>query len=304
MILHYFMLVLLAVIWGTSFAAIKIGVETIPPVSLAAARILMAALVLYAFVLVRGLALPRDWRTWIYCFWIGVFGNALPFSLIGWGEVRIDSGLTAILMAVMPLATLVLAHLFTADERMNGPRIIGVLLGLGGVGVLIGADVLAGLGDDVWRQLAVAGGAVCYAIGTIITRLMPHSDPSERSAAVMICASLQMVPFAFLLEDPLAIVPSASSLVALAYLGIVATAVAAIVYFVLIAARGATFFSYINYLIPIVGVAWGLTFLDEQLSSQSVIALGLILAGITIADRWTPTSPGTSQTPPAEDRNR
>ncbi len=120
----------------------------------------------------------------------------------------------------------------------------------------------------------------------------------------MICASLQMLPFAFLLEDPLAIVPSTSSLVALAYLGIAATAVAAIVYFALIAARGATFFSYINYLIPIVGVAWGLTFLDEQLNLQSVIALGLILAGITIADRWTPAPPRTPETASPEDRNR
>ena len=303
MVFHYFMLVLLATVWGTSFAAIKIGVETISPISLATARILIAAVVLYGFLLVRGLSLPRGLRTWNHCFWIGVFGNALPFTLIGWGEVRIDSGLAAILMAVMPLATLVLAHVFTTDERMNGRRVIGILLGLAGVVVLIGADALARLGDDVWRQLAVAGGAVCYAIATIITRRMPPSDPTERSAAVMICASLQMMPFAVLLENPLAVVPSADSLVALAYLGIIATAVSAIVYFALIDARGATFFSYINYLIPIVGVAWGLAFLDEKLSLQSIAALCLILAGIAIANRCTPP-PGVSETASPMGRKR
>jgi drug/metabolite transporter (DMT)-like permease len=227
-------------------------------------------------------------RVWIICFWIGAFGNALPFSLIGWGEVRIDSGLAAILMAVMPLATLVLAHLFTDDERMNGWRATGVLLGLAGVVVLIGVDALAGLGDDVWRQFAVAGGAVCYAIATIFTRRLPPAEPAPRGAAVMICASLQMVPLAILVERPDTIAPSADSLIALAYLGIVATAAATIVYFVLVAARGATFFSFINYLIPVVGVAWGLIFLNEHLSPQSIAALVLILAGIAIANRGPP----------------
>jgi drug/metabolite transporter (DMT)-like permease len=285
MILHYAMLLFLATVWGSSFAAIKIGVDTIPPVSLAAGRIAMAAILLYGVVLLRGLRLPRGGRVWSYCFWIGAFGNALPFSLIGWGEVVIDSGLAAILMAVMPLATVLLAHLFTEDERMNRFRLAGVLLGLAGVVVLIGADALAGLGDNVWRQMAVAGGAVCYAIATIITRRMPPSDPAERSAAVMICASLQMVPLALAIEGSALVVPSTASALALVYLGVVATAVASIVYFALIAARGVTFFSMINYLIPIVGVAWGLAFLGERLSVQSVVSLVLILAGIALANR-------------------
>jgi len=300
----YVMLIFLAVVWGTSFGAIKVGVETIPPVSLATARVVIGAVLLYLFVLIRGRRLPRGWPVWHYCFWIGVFGNALPFALIAWGEVYIDSGLAAILMAVMPLATLMLAHFFTADETMNGPRIIGVVLGLSGVVVLIGFDALAGLGEHVLGQLAVAGGAVCYAIGAIITRRMPPSDPTERSAAMTICASLLIVPVALVVDGPDIAVPSTDSLIALVYLGVFATAAASIVYFALVAARGVTFFSFINYLIPAVGVLWGLAFLGEQVSVQSIVALGLIISGIAIANRSTKAVQESRPAAADDDRNR
>ncbi|MEE8444843.1 MAG: DMT family transporter, partial [Alphaproteobacteria bacterium] len=127
------LLVLLASLWSSSFTFIKVAVETVPPLSVATGRLLIAAAIFLAVLRLRGLSLPVDPWVWARFLLIGLFANALPFSLIGWGEQTIDCGLAAILMAVMPLTTLLLAHYFTSDERLNPPRIAGMLLGFAGV---------------------------------------------------------------------------------------------------------------------------------------------------------------------------
>lgn len=276
------LLVLLAALWSSSFAAIKIGVGTIPPLTLAAGRIAVAAAVLYALIALRGQRLPRSARLWALFFLIGVTGNALPFTLIAWGEERIDSGLAAILMAVMPPATVLLTHVFTRDERLTAPKLIGVAMGFAGVVLLIGPEVLRGLGGQAGRQLAVAGGAVCYAVTFTIARFVPPSPPAVRSAAVMICASVQIIPLALLVDQPWALSPSPGSMAALVYLGLLPTALATIIFFQLISARGATFVALNNYMIPVLGVIWGAAFLGERISLQALGALALILIGIGV----------------------
>lgn len=276
------LLILLASLWSSSFAAIKIGVGTIPPLTLAAGRIAVAAAVLYALIALRGQRLPRSARLWALFFLIGVTGNALPFTLIAWGEERIDSGLAAILMAVMPPTTVLLTHVFTRDERLTAPKLIGVAMGFAGVVLLIGPEALRGLGGEAGRQLAVAGGAVCYAVTFTIARFVPPSPPAVRSAAVMICASVQMIPLALLVDQPWALSPSAGSVAALVYLGLLPTALATIIFFQLISARGATFVALNNYMIPVLGVIWGAAFLGERISLQALGALALILIGIGV----------------------
>jgi len=278
------LLILLASLWSSSFAAIKIGVGTIPPLTLAAGRIAVAAAVLYALIALRGQRLPRSARLWALFFLIGVTGNALPFTLIAWGEERIDSGLAAILMAVMPPATVLLTHVFTRDERLTAPKLIGVAMGFAGVVLLIGPEVLRGLGGQAGRQLAVAGGAVCYAVTFTIARFVPPSPPAVRSAAVMICASVQIIPLARLVDQPWALSPSPGSVAALVYLGLLPTALATIIFFQLISARGATFVALNNYMIPVLGVIWGAAFLGERISLQALGALALILIGIGVTN--------------------
>ncbi len=278
------LLILLASLWSSSFAAIKIGVGTIPPLTLAAGRIAVAAAVLYALIALRGQRLPHSARLWTLFFLIGIAGNALPFTLIAWGEERIDSGLAAILMAVMPPATVLLTHVFTRDERLTAPKLIGVAMGFAGVVLLIGPEALRGLGGQAGRQLAVAGGAVCYAVAATIARFVPPSPPAVRSAAVMICASVQMIPLALFVDEPWALSPSPGSLAAIVYLGVFPTALATIIFFQLISARGATFVALNNYLIPVLGVIWGAAFLGERLSLQALGALALILIGIGVTN--------------------
>ena len=262
---------------------IKIAVASIPPLTLAAGRVALAAAVFYAFIRFRGMRLPVQGRNWTLYFAVAFFGNGLPFTLIGWGEEHIASGLAAILMAVMPLATLLLAHVFVKDEPMTMGKLIGIVVGFAGVVVLVGPEALKGLGSDVLRQGAVAGGALCYAVATITARLLPESPPTVRAAAVLVWSAVQMVPTALILDAPWLLQPSPGGLASVFYLGLFPTALATIIYFHLISARGASFIAFNNYLVPVFGVMWGTAFLGERVLMQELGALALILGGIAIS---------------------
>ena len=276
-------LFLLSLIWSSSFMTIKVGVGSIPPVTLAACRVVVAAVVLYGFVRVQGAALPRGTRFWTYCVLIGVIGNGLPFTLINWGEEHVDSGLAAILMSIMPLATVVLAHFFADGERMTRGKLIGVVIGFCGVVILVGPEALKGLGGDAWRQLAVAAGAFSYGVAMILARNMPPAPLIARSAAVMIVASVIMAPLALAIDAPWRLRPDDAAIAAALYLGLFPTAFATIIFLYLVQTAGPSMVALVNYLIPVLGVGWGAVVLDEQVTAEAVAALVVILAGIAIA---------------------
>lgn len=279
------LLLLLAVIWSSSFTTIKVAVETIPAVTLVFARLLIAGILLYAVLRLKGLRLPKMGREWVAFFLLGLTSNAIPFFLISWGEVGIDSGKAAILMAVMPLVTVGLAHFFTETDRMTIMKLLGLTIGFGGIILLVGPDALARLGGKTIFELSVAGGAVFYAISAVLTRRLPAGgDPLQRGTAVTLCAALQMAPISLLIDAPWALTPSVPSLLSAIYLGVFPTGLAVIIYFYLIAERGTTFFALINYIIPCLGVLWGVIFLGEALAVQALIALGIILSGVFIAN--------------------
>jgi len=281
---HYLALFLLAAIWSSSFMVIKVTVDTVPPLTMTAARLVIAGLILGCVLIIKGEALPRNPRVWAVCVLLGIFGNALPFTLISWGEKEIPSSLAAILMAVMPLATVLLAHFFSQGERATRNRLVGIAVGFSGIVILVGPSALKGLGSDVLSQVSVACGAISYAISAILVKNMPPSPLLGRSVVVMICASAVMVPAAFWVDEPLTLAPSMTAIWGTLYLGTLPTAFATLIYFRLIAARGASFFAYINYLIPVMGVIWGALFLSEIISPEAVLALATILIGLFIAN--------------------
>lgn len=276
------MLLILAVMWSSSFTAIKVGAELLPPTTFAMLRVGTGALVLYGWLKVRRLSLPREPRLWWSFFLIGLFGNCLPFVMINWGEQKIDSGLAAIIIATMPLAALLLGRFFS-DEVLNARRMVGVSLGFAGVVWLIGPRELLGLGDDVMRQLAVAAAALCYAIAGILVRKLPGAKPAEHGAGVLIASSAVLVPAALLADQPWALSYDTNALAAAVYLGVFPTALATILLITVITSRGVTFLSLNNYLIPVLGVLWGFLFLDEPITRAVLTALALILMGIAIA---------------------
>ncbi len=276
------LLLLLASIWSSSFTVIKVGVETLPPMTLAAIRITLAAFVLFGYSRFNAKRFPVDRKFWWMAFWMGLLGNAVPFTLIGWGEETIDSGLAAILMAVMPLATLLLVHFFSTDERLTPTKLTCMLVGFFGVIVLVGPEALKGLGGDAVRQIAVACGALSYAFATTIAKNMPRLHPAVSSTATLGMGAVQIIILSLLFDQPWLLSPSLQSGMAAVYLGLFPTALAMFIYFHLMQERGATFVSFNNYLIPGLGVLWGALFLSEHVSVQEIIALGLILIGIAI----------------------
>ena len=279
----YGLLLLLSAIWGSSFLFIKVAVETMPAVSMTAARLFLAGLILICMAALSKQEMPKGKALWGWIVLAAFFGNALPFALIGWGEEKIDSGLAAILMAVMPLTTLVLAHVFTADEKITLPKAIGVVLGFCGLVVLIGPAKLATLGEETVRQLAVAGAAVCYGINAIITKQFAGLPPKALAAAVVMTSALMLLPASFVFDAPMELEPSMLSSLAILGLAVFHTVIATLLLFVLVRRQGASFFSQINFLVPIFGVAWGAVLLAERPSPDAYIALVLILLGILIA---------------------
>ena len=276
------LLLALATIWSSSFTVIKVGVEVIPPVTLAMMRITVAAAVLYGWLKAKGHSLPTEPRVWWSFFLIGCLGNAFPFTMINWGEQAIPSGLAAIMVASMPLAALVLGRIFS-DEVLNARRLTGVLVGFAGVVYLIGPQELLALGEQAVRQLAVAMAAVLYAVSGILLRKLPKASPLEHGAGVMIMSSVVLIPASLFGDQPWTIDFTAEALAAGVYLGVLPTALATIILIMVIASRGVTFVALNNYLIPILGVTWGVLFLDEAVSREAVVALVLIFSGIAIA---------------------
>jgi len=294
---HWLLLFALVAMWGSSFALTKVAVTALAPEAVVAARLAIAAVVLAAVGLALGRRLPRGWRLWAYSAAMAVIGNALPFVLISWGQQGISSALAGILMAVMPLTTMVLAHVFVEGERMTPAKIAGFLVGFTGVVVLIGPEALLALGGSrsaLASQLAVLGGTVCYAVNTILARRRPPADALATAAGVTVIAAVLMMPVAAAGGAPWPIDAPVPALIAVGVLGIVSTAVATVVYFRLIAAAGPSFLSQINYLIPVWAVGVGVAVMDERPEWSALGGLVLVLAGIALSERGRagPAAPG------------
>ncbi|MGZ8269110.1 MAG: DMT family transporter, partial [Burkholderiales bacterium] len=282
------LLLALVAMWGSSFMFNKLGLATVGPGTLVAGRLAIGTLVLLAVVYARGMRLPPLGPVWVAYAVLGIVGNALPFFLITWGQQVVDSALAGILMAAMPLATLVLAHFLVAGERMTRQRAAGFAVGFAGIVLLMEPAAIAGVGGaavQVLSQLAVLGGALCYAANSVLARLLVKTDFLVAAAGTLLVASIVVVPLAIAIETPWTRSPSFSSAAAIAWLGLGPTALATLLYFRLISSAGPTFMSLVNYLSPPVAVFLGVTLLREHPGVNAYAGLGLILGGIALS-QW------------------
>ena len=283
----WFYLLALVAIWGSAFMFTRIALASFPPATLVALRLCLGAITLIAsLAFIKNQSLRINKRLLGFFIVMAIVGNSAPFFLISWGQQYVSSGLAGIMMAIMPLATLFMAHFFLPNEPLTRRRLAGFTLGFIGIIVLIGPGVLLEIetaGITSLAQLAILGGALCYAAGTIIARLRPESNDLLTAMAVLIIASLLMMPVSLITETPWIKPVSIHTGLALLFLGVVATAIATFIYFRLLRSAGATFISQINYLIPLWALAAGALFLDEKITWNSVVALVLILGGIAVA---------------------
>lgn len=279
------LLVLLSLLWGTAFTFTGEAVESLPPMSVTAGRIVLGALLMLVWTLGGGERLPRDASHWRWFAVLALFGNAAPFFLISWGQQRVDSGLAGILMAVMPLATLVLAHFLVPGDRITARKATGFLLGFAGIVVLMGPEALQALGgsdSEVARQAAVLAGALCYATYAVLVPRAPPMSPRMLAAGSLIMASAIMLPLALLIDRPWTLAPAPAALLAVAWLGVVATAIATLIYFRILSHTGPTFVALINFLIPLVALSAGIALRGEQPHANVWLALALILSGLAL----------------------
>lgn len=284
---HWAMLLLLVMLWGSSYSLIELTLPVVSPLQIAALRITAAALVLLVAVLASGRRLPRAPATWLRMFLMALLGSVAPFFLISWGQLQVESALAGILAAITPLCVLVMAHFLLPDERLERRHVIAFLLAFGGVVVLFGGEALTGLGGSGPRllaQLAVLLAAVAYAGATVYARFLPGTDPLVTAATVMCSAALLLAPVTVGSLPALA-AADVLPLLALGFLGVFGTGLASIVYFQLIRSVGARFTSLLNYLVPLWAAWLGTWLLAERVAATAWLALVLILAGMLLTQR-------------------
>lgn len=282
--MEYFLLILLGSIWGASYLFIKVGGETIPPVTFVMGRVVLAGLALLAVARVRHDKLPplRSplWR-WLVV--MGLLNSVVPYTLITWGETRVSSGLAAILVGTMPIFTVLFAHWLTEDERITPLKFIGILLGFLGVVVLFVPDLVKGATFSLVGGLAIVAAAVSYAFASTLARIhLRGVPPGTTSLGQMAVAALVLVPASLLIDQPWTLEPSAASLASLVILAVVGTAFAYLIFYWLIARVGATRTSLVTYISPVIAVLLGAVVLNETLNWTTVVGLTLIIAGVAL----------------------
>ena len=270
----------LVALWGTSFMLTAIAVKTVDPIAVVFYRLALGAVVLSLVIYARGESLPLSWRAWAGFLVMAIAGNALPFFLIAWGQQTVDSGVAGMIMAIMPLLTMVFAHYLVEGERLNRYKLIGFTLGITGVVLLLG-PVFRGSDREFWSGIAIFTAASSYAVNTILIKRLPRFSPMVGACGVLIVASLIMFPFWLATASENNSI-SQDSMLSVIWLGIGPTGIATIVLFSVIDRAGPTFLSTINYLIPAVAFFCGAWLLDELVTWMHFAALAAILGGIGI----------------------
>ena len=283
--LEWGLLVLLSAVWGGSFFFAAVALREVGPLTVTISRVLIAAILLHGFILLSGMRMPADARTWAAFFGMGLLNNAIPFSLIFWGQTHIASGLASILNATTPLFTVILAHFLTSNEKLSGGRGLGVLIGFAGVVVMIGADLLGGLSENLLAQLAVLGAAVAYASATVYGRRFRQMPPIYTAAGQVTASAILMLPVTLLVEQPWTLpMPGWKTFAALAGLGSVCTAFAYGLYFRILRTAGSTNISLVTFLVPVSALLLGMLILGERLEPKHFLGMALIGIGLAAID--------------------
>lgn len=283
--LEWFLLITLSVLWGGSFFFSKVALTGFPPFTLVLGRVGIAAIILNIIVRATGHRMPSSIKIWGTFLVMGMLNNLIPFSLIFWGQTQISSSLASILNATTPIWTVILAHFLTGDEQLTPNKFWGSLLGLIGVVILIGLDVLKGLGANTLAQLAVIGAALSYAIAGIFGKRFKEIPPLVTAAGQISGTTVMMIPIALIMDRPwLAPTPKLEVWGALLGLAFLSTALAYIIYFRLLSSAGATNLLLVTFLIPVSAILLGMIVLGERLAIQSFIGMGLIGLGLMFID--------------------
>lgn len=283
----------LALLWGASYFYNGVAVKAVPPLSIVTFRVTLGAVLLYCVVRASGERLPRSPAIWAAFFVMGLANNVIPFSLIAWSQLHVESGLAAILNATTPLFAVLIANVMTEDERMTPQSIAGVVIGFVGVTIMVGPNALEGLTVHLLADLALLAASVFYAWSPIFARRFARwgIPPMVAATCQMTAAAAMMVPLALLFDRPWTIAPPGAGVwAALIALAALSTTLAYIIYYRILATAGAVNLLLVTLLIPVVSIILGASFLGERLSPNHFIGMAAIAVGLAAIDgrvwRW------------------
>lgn len=275
----------LGAIWGASFLAIKVGLEELPFLTLVAHRVIWACLILWIYVLLRRLPIPRDPRIWGAFAVMGLLNNVIPFGLMAWGQQFIETGLTSIFNAGTAIFGVLVAAAVFADERLTPRKALGVLVAFFGVSVAIGLDAFRQFDIRSLAQLAVIGGTISYAFAAAWARkTMAGLSPQVSAAGMLTGASLIIVPVAIVIDGVPQVPALPQTWAAIGYFGVIGTAIAYLLYYKIIAQAGSGNAMIVTLLIPPVAITLGALVLGERLAPEAFAGFALLALGLIILD--------------------
>jgi drug/metabolite transporter (DMT)-like permease len=281
------LIVTLAVLWGSGFILIEIGLRSVPPNTLVFARMALAIPPLLLLMRLRGETLPRDVKSWEMLTIVGLLNVVIPFILFYWGMTQISTGLASILNATTPLWGVVAAHFLTRDEKATPARVIGVLFGVAGIAVMIGVDALKGMSSGILAQIACLIATLCYALGSIYGRRFGQSGMTPLSIATgqVITSAIILLPIALFTDAPLSLpMPGIDFWLSTLAMAIFSTSLAYYLFFNLVESAGASNSLLVTFLIPVVAVLLGAAFLGERFSVNQGAGVALIAVGLVLLD--------------------
>jgi drug/metabolite transporter (DMT)-like permease len=285
--LEWAMLLALSVLWGGSFFFVGVAVKELPLFTIVVLRVGLAALALLVVARVVGVTVPGDRRSWGVYVGSGVLNNVLPFTLIVFAQTHIASGVASILNATTPLFAVIVAHFLTRDEKLTKGKLAGVVVGFAGVAVMIGVGALHALGADVVAQLSSLGAALSYAFGGVYGRRFRTLGIPPMAAATgqLTASSLMLIPVMVVVDQPWILpMPSSATVVAVLGLALLATALAYLLYFRILATAGATNLLLVTFLIPATAILLGIVVLGEHLEPRHLAGMALIALGLAAID--------------------
>jgi drug/metabolite transporter (DMT)-like permease len=281
------MLILLSILWGASFLFMKVALAELPTFTIVFSRVCIASLTLLILIKILNHEFPKGLKVWRVFLIMGFINNVVPFSLLVWGMTELASGLAAILNAMTPFFTILLAHFVTIDERISYNKIVGVLLGLAGVVVLIGVDALGGFNASILAMLACLGAAFSYALAAIYGRqfIRMNIQPVTGAFGQVTASSFLLIPIVIFVDSPWTLsMPGMNTWLSIAILGVGSTAIAYILYFSILAAAGATNIALVALIVPVSAILFGWLILGETLLTNHLIGMAIIALGLLAID--------------------
>jgi drug/metabolite transporter (DMT)-like permease len=274
------LLLVLALLWGSSYFFYKVLIAELPPVTVVLGRLGLAAAAMHLWLAAQGQSMPMSAELWRRFLQLGFLNCSLPFVLIAWAELHISSGLASILNATTPIFMVAVAHWGTDDEKLSAGKAVGIALGILGVIVLVGPGALSG-GGAIWGQLAVIAASCSYGFGGVYSRRFSDMSPLQAATGQMTGATLLLIPLSLLIDRPWTLaMPHLDVWAAWLAIALVNTALAYVLYYRMIANVGATYMSLVTLLIPPIALLLGAAFLGERVTLQAVTGMAIIVLGL------------------------